>query len=189
MSMTFADDRIRFPIAQSLAGIHDRRPQVDAHPVFELPPPVVAPVALPAPFLAAQMSMEISSSAFVGENVLVNPFVTDMKTAILIEPTRYLLWAPFLADHGFDHDPNDFMNSIFRFLASAHRKLMGLFGSISFQPSIPSELSADCRLVNVDQARDFGLIVSCFQKYINLVSLFLGKLRVGSHQCSFDVVV
>jgi hypothetical protein len=32
------------------------------------------------------------------------------------------------------------------------------------------------------------LVKSCFQKYVNLVSLpKAGKLRVGSHQCSFDL--
>jgi hypothetical protein len=33
------------------------------------------------------------------------------------------------------------------------------------------------------------LRMSHFQESVNLISLFLGKLRVGSHQCSFDVVV
>jgi len=31
--------------------------------------------------------------------------------------------------------------------------------------------------------------MSGFIKYVNLVSLFLGKLRVAPHMCSFDLVV
>lgn len=41
--MTFSDDRIHFPITQALAFVHDGRPLVDAHPVFELPTPIVLP--------------------------------------------------------------------------------------------------------------------------------------------------
>ncbi len=189
MSMTFTDNRIHFPIAQALAGIHDSRPLVDAHLVFELSTPVVAPVALPTPFHAAQMAMELSSGTFICENVLVDPFMTYLKTAVLFEPARYLLWAPFLANQGFDQKPRGCIDAISGSYTSVQGKLMSLFGSISFQSAISSEFSADCRLMNADQARNFGLIVSCFQKCINLVSLFLGKLRVASHQCSFDVVV
>jgi len=188
MSMTLTDNRIHFPIAQSLAGIHNSRPLVDTHPVFELPTPVVASVALPTPFLTAQMTMEFSSGPFIGENVLVDPFVTDLKTAVFVEPARHLLRAPLLADQGFDYSPDGCIDSISGPYASVQGKLMSLLGSISFQSAISSEFSADCRLMNADQARYFGLIVSCFQKCINLVSLLLGKLRVGSHQCSFDLV-
>jgi len=53
MPMPFSNDGVHFPISQALAGIHNCRPFVDAYPVFELPPPVVAPVALPALLLAA----------------------------------------------------------------------------------------------------------------------------------------
>jgi len=130
--------------------------------------------------------MEISSSAFICENVLVDPFVTDLKTAVFVESARHLLRAPLLADHGFDQNPSFFTNSILRFLASVQSKLMGLFGSISLQSAIPSEFSANRGLVNIDQNRNFGLVVFRFQKRINLVPLLLGKLRVGSHQCSFD---
>jgi hypothetical protein len=94
--------------------------------------------------------MEISSSAFVGENVLVNPFVTDLKIAILIEPTRYLLWAPFLAKQGFDQKPCGCIDAISGSHTSFQGKLMGLLGSISFQPAISSEFSVDCRLMNAD---------------------------------------
>ena len=50
VAMSFSDKRIHFPITQALAGIYDRRTLVDAHPVFELSTPIVAPIALPALF-------------------------------------------------------------------------------------------------------------------------------------------
>ncbi|MGB3713220.1 MAG: glycosyltransferase family 39 protein [Candidatus Promineifilaceae bacterium] len=54
--------------------------------------------------------------------------------------------------------------------------------------SNPTEFYADRGFVNIEQMCDFRLVVSCFHKRINLVSLFLGKLGVGSHRCSFDLV-
>jgi hypothetical protein len=53
MTMSFSDNRIHFPITQALACIHDSRPLVDAHPVFELATPIVAPVSLLALLLAS----------------------------------------------------------------------------------------------------------------------------------------
>ena len=53
MTMSFSDNRIHFPITQALASIHDSRPLVDAHPIFELSTPIVASVAFPALFLAS----------------------------------------------------------------------------------------------------------------------------------------
>ena len=53
MTMSFSNNRIHFPITQALAGIHDGRPLVDTHPVFERSTPFIAPIALPALFLAS----------------------------------------------------------------------------------------------------------------------------------------
>ena len=53
LAMSFADDRIHFPISQALACIHDSRPLVDAHPVFDLSTPVIASIALPTLLLAS----------------------------------------------------------------------------------------------------------------------------------------
>ena len=53
-----------------------------------------------------------------------------------------------------------------------------------------SEFSADHGIVNLEKGCNFRLFKSCFQKYVNLVSLFLGKLHVRSHtvcRCSADV--
>ena len=53
MTMSFSNNRIHFPITQPLACVHNSRPFIDAHPVFERPTPVIAPVTLPALFLAS----------------------------------------------------------------------------------------------------------------------------------------
>jgi hypothetical protein len=140
--------------------------------------------------------MKISSSMFIHENVLIDPFMADLKTVVHLEPSRYLLRAPFLADQCFDQDPGGGFYAIPCFLASVQSKLMSLFRAISFQSTIASQFPADGGLMNFDKVCNFRLDISCFQKYVNLVSLpKVGKLRVGSHpvpvlcrcQCSFDL--
>jgi hypothetical protein len=94
--------------------------------------------------------MEISSRMFIHENVLVDPFMADLKAVIILEPIRYLLRAPFLTDQPFDQDPGEGFYAIPGFLASVQSKLMSLLWSISFQPTIASQFSANRRLVNID---------------------------------------
>ncbi len=135
------------------------------------------------------MAMQISSGLLIHENVLIDPFVADLKTVVLFQPTRCLFRAPVLAEQCFDQGPGGDFDAILGFLASVQTKLMCLFGSISFHSTITSQFSADRGFVNIDLTRNFRLVVCCFHKGINLVSLFLGKLCVGSHRCSFDLVV
>lgn len=127
------------------------------------------------------MTMKISSGLFICEDVLINPFMADLHTEILSEPTRDLLRTPFLADQRFDQDPGGRSNPTSCFLASAQSKLVSLFGSAASLPTIASQFSADRGFVNPNKACNLRLVVSCFQKYINLVSLVLGKLLVDTH--------
>ena len=135
------------------------------------------------------MTTEISASPFIRKNVLVDPFMTDVKSKVALEPIRYLLRAQVKTDQSFDPSPGRGIYKQFCLIASAQCQFMSLFRSISFQPTIASEFSANRGFMNPDIVRYFSLVMSCFQKYVNLVSLFSGKLRIGSHQCSFDVVV
>jgi hypothetical protein len=135
------------------------------------------------------MAMEISSGVLIRENVLVDPFMTDLKTIVLLEPPRYLLRAPVLLDQYFGQDPCGCIDAIFGFLASGQCKLMGLLRSISFQSAIPSKLFTDRGVMNADQVGNLRLVAFCFQKCVNLVSLFLGELRVSSHTVPVSVLL
>jgi hypothetical protein len=106
--------------------------------------------------------MEISSSVFIHENVLVDPLMTDLKAVVLLEPIRYLLRAPVLAHQRFDKDPGGGIYAIPGFLASVQSKLMSLLGSITFQSTIASKFSADRGFVNLDKVSNIRLIMSCF---------------------------
>ena len=115
--------------------------------------------------------MEISASMFIHENVLVDPLMADLKTVVILEPIRYLLRAPFLADQRFDQDPGGGWSAILGFHTSVQSKLMCLLGSITFQPTIVSKFCADRGLVNLGKMCNFRLFMSSFQKCVNLVSL------------------
>jgi hypothetical protein len=70
--------------------------------------------------------MKIPSGTFIRKNVLVDPFMTDPKTVVVLEPFRYLLRTPILIDQGFDQDPGGGSDARGCFLASAQRKLVSL---------------------------------------------------------------
>ena len=133
---------------------------------------------------------------FIHENVLIDPFMADLKAVIILEPIRSLLRAPFLADQHFDQGPGGDFYAIPGFLTPVQSKLMSLFGSVTFLSTIASKFSADRGFVNLDKSCNLRLFMSCFQKClpkgtqrVNLASLFSGRLRVGSHLCSVAVVV
>jgi hypothetical protein len=71
--------------------------------------------------------------------------------------------------------------------APVQRLAMGLLGSIATLTTIASQLSTDGGCIHADEVGNLGLIMIHFHQRINLVSLFLGKLFVGSHKCSFDL--
>jgi len=121
---------------------------------------------------------------FIRKNVLVNPFITDLKAEVILEPTRHMFRAQVKADQSSNPSPGRCIYERFFLAAPALCQFMGLLGPISF--TIASEFSTDRGFVNLHVVGNFRLYMSCFQKYVNLVSLFMGKLRVGSHLCSFD---
>jgi hypothetical protein len=108
---------------------------------------------------------------FIHENGLVDPFMADLKIVVLPEPIRYLLRAPVLTDQLFDQDPGGGFNAIPGFLTSVQSKLMSLLRAVSFQSTISPQFPADGRLMNLDKMCNLCLVMSCFQKCINLVSL------------------
>jgi hypothetical protein len=54
---------------------------------------------------------------------------------------------------------------------------------------VSPEFSADGSFVTSEYRSNLCLSMGGLLQCIDLVSFFLGELRVGSHQCSFDFVV
>jgi len=133
------------------------------------------------------MVMEVAARLFILEKVLVDPLMADGNAGGLSQPARYLLRAPLLADQEFDPFPGSLWDAVANFLASAQSKLVRLFWAIASLPAIAFHFPTDRGLVNSNKVCDLRLVMSCFQKYINLVSLFIGELLVDTHPCSFDL--
>jgi len=108
--------------------------------------------------------MKIPSGTLIRKNVLVDPFMADFKTIVILEPARYLLRALVLADQHFDQDPGAGFDAIPGLLTSVQSKLMSLLGSITPQPTIASKFPADRGFMNPDNACNVRLFVSCFHK-------------------------
>ena len=149
----------------------------------------MAGVTLAAFLLAAQMLVQITTSSFVTQNVLVNPLMTDLDLVVFQQPARNLFRAPILTNFGLDQRPGFSLDSALTLLAPAHCQTMGLLRSIAALTIIAIQFSTDRPFIHANAFSNLGLIMSHFQKRIYLVSLCLGKLFVGSHKCSFDLAV
>ena len=103
--MSFSNNRIYLPITLTLASINDSRPLIYGHTVRQLSTPIIASITLPALRLATQVPVEISSSVFIRQDVLVDPFVADTDALGLLEPAGNLLRAPILTDEELDQSP------------------------------------------------------------------------------------
>ncbi len=86
--------------------------------------------------------MEIPSSMFIHEDVLIDPFMADLKTVVHLEAIRYLLRAPFLEDQCFDQDPGGGFYAIPCFLAY--------------------QFATNGELMNPDKLCNFSSGMSCF---------------------------
>ena len=78
--------------------------------VLDLPTAVVwAPIAFPALFLATQVEVERTPSAFILKNVLIDPLMADADIFLIFQPVTDLYWAPF-----FDYEFLDTLPGLFR---------------------------------------------------------------------------
>ena len=92
-----ADHGVGLPVSGAGAFLDDLRPLFDRNPAPDLTPALIAPVALPALFLATQVGMKVAALALVCINRLVDPFVTDMQSLLHRQPAADLLRTPLLA--------------------------------------------------------------------------------------------
>jgi hypothetical protein len=82
-----ADHGVGLPVAGAGAFLDDLRPLVNRNPAPpDLVPALIASVALPTPFLVTQAGMEITATALVRIDILVDPFVTDMQSLLHRQP-------------------------------------------------------------------------------------------------------
>ena len=99
-----------------------------------------------------------------------------------------LLWTPVQADHTLDQFPIFWFDPGVDFRLPFLGESLRLFGPISSPSVITSEFSADCGLMDTDCFSDLCLVKACLQKCVDMVSLIVGKLCVGSHERSFELI-
>ena len=106
------------------------------------------------------------------------------------EPQTDLLKTPVLAKRHLDQYPG-FVLYLWSdlVLASIHGKSVGLGGPITPKTPVSSALTADCGFVNIYNPSNLGRVMTCFHQGMNLVSLFLSKLRGAFHVCSSCLAV
>src|SRR6266508_4535047 len=107
--------------------------------------------------------------------------MTDTNLLLLFQSARDLFGAPVLPQQLLYHSPRFGCDPWHPFLPAFHCQAMGLLRTIAASPWISFQFAAHRGFVDADHFGDLRTRMSCFLEHINLVSLFLGKLGVGSH--------
>ena len=90
------DNRIEFPVSETLMARHNCGTFLDRNAVRELPTALMGAIALFPLLLAARAQVESSATALILEDVLVAPFVTYSWVILFLEPKANLFRAPVL---------------------------------------------------------------------------------------------
>ena len=99
-----------------------------------------------------------------------------------------LLWAPVQTDQTLDQFLNFWFDPGVAFRLSSPCESLGLFGPLSSRSPITPEFSVVGGFMDTDCFSDLCLVKACLQKCVDMVSLIVGKLCVGSHERSFELV-
>jgi hypothetical protein len=179
-----ADHGVGLPVSGAGAFLDELRPFVNRNPAPDLAPALITPVAFPALFLATQVGMEITATALVRINMLVDPFVTDMQSLLHRQPAADLLRTPLLAQQTLNTFPGSGGNPRLGLgLAAGQGQVLRLLRAVAAKTPVVPNLTADRGLVTLQHVGSPALAVAHFQKCCNLVAFFLGELRVVSHRC------
>ena len=92
--MSFTDNRIAFPVADSRFMGNNSWTFINADAVGNASPAILFAVSLTTFLLATQMFMEITSLMFVSIDMEVNPFVAARDTLFCMQAPGNLFQAP-----------------------------------------------------------------------------------------------
>jgi hypothetical protein len=114
--------------------------------------------------------------------------MANLNSMIFMQPSRNLLGAPVQAQLGFDNVPGFLKDANMPVLVVIESFKLRLFSSLSSSTTVTVQLSADGGFMATNLFGSLGLVMTYFQKSINLISLFMSKLCVA-HKHSFDLAV
>ena len=117
----------------------------------------------------------MSTHRFVCIDLLVNSLVADLQLA------GNLLRAPLQTEQGSHLKQNLFINvsRITTALRTLIRQILSLAGTISSTAGSTGHLSTNSRFMAPQNMGYLGLCLSCFHKYINLITFGLAEVCIG----------
>jgi len=130
------------------------------------------------------MPIQIATGPLVCQNIWVAPLLTDPQALLLFQPARDLFRAPSLSQQALHPRPDFSSQPQDAFLSAIHCQFMRWLWTLTALASIAFQCAAHAGLVNANHTDDLHECMFGFPQRINLVSLGLGQLVLGSHQRS-----
>jgi hypothetical protein len=87
LPFAFANARICFPIANSFSLRNDCGALRDTDLIGDFPASSTTAITFRALFLATQVFVQVATTAFVGIDVMVDPFGADLRIRVPLEPS------------------------------------------------------------------------------------------------------
>src|SRR5205085_7394714 len=131
--MVLADDRIDFPVTNSLfIGDHGGA-LINAFAIGDLAAPVVLAIAFATLLLTTQMLVKVAALALVGIDVLIDMLMASRRLTLLFERAADLFRRPILFEPGVNLLPGFRGNAggIGFHLAAQVSQMLRLFGAIA----------------------------------------------------------
>jgi len=174
----FANDGVSFPVANPFSSLYECWALLYAPLVGYFATIVAVCTSFSILFLSPKMFVQLAAILFVFPDMLIDPFGTDLEAISLQDPVSGLFGTEILSQVSLNDQPALRCDPSSGFSLSPLCLSLGLFIAITSSSCIPFQFSADRRFMNADDLSNFSLLFSYFQKLINKVSLFIGKLRV-----------
>jgi len=122
------------------------------------------------------MFVEFAVVLLIFPNMLIYPFWTHLNALVIQDPMRRLLGAKVHFQVPINKHPLALRYPFLGLVAPLLRHPLCLFVPIASLSCVAPQLTTNSRSMNTSNSRNLCLIKSCFQKVINKVFLFLGKL-------------
>ena len=128
----------------------------------------------------------VATRLFIGQDVLIDPFLTDMNTGLGFQPPRYLFRAPILLNQLLNPLPSFQRDARLGLVASAERLAQGLFGTLSPLTTIAPQFPTNSRFMHIDGISNLGLVVTNF---LNKVAPILPQFTFPCNQqsCTYEL--
>jgi len=151
----FANDGVRFPVANTLSSIYDGWTLLYGSLTGYFASIVAVCTSFSILFLPSEMAVQLTAIPFVFPNVLVDSFGTDLNAKMFQNPLSGLFGAEILSQVSLNNKPVSRGDPSFGFPLSPLCPSLSLFITIASFSSVSVQFSADRRFIDAD---DFGYL-------------------------------